>query len=76
VKTFDTLQETSTWLSSERERAALESFAEKASGNHLPDAVEEIVAEMQMAANGTKRKPDRGIGSELMDRTHNLGMER
>jgi hypothetical protein len=76
VKTFDTLEQASTWLSSERERAALENRAEKALGNHLPDSVEEIVAEMQMAGNGAKRKPDRGIGEELTERTHNLGMER
>ena len=42
VKTFDTLEQASTWLSSQRERAALENRAEKALGNHLPDPVEEI----------------------------------
>jgi hypothetical protein len=31
-----------TWLSTERERAAVENRAEKALGNHLPDPVEEI----------------------------------
>jgi hypothetical protein len=76
VKTFDTLEQASTWLSSERERAALENRAEKTLGNHLPDPVEEIVAEMQMASNGAKRKPYRGIVVELIERTHNLGMER
>ena len=62
VKTFDTLQEASTWLSSERERAAVENPAEKVLGNNLPDPVEEIVAELQMASNGAKSKLDRGIG--------------
>jgi hypothetical protein len=76
VKTFDTLEQASTWLSSERERAALENRAEKALGNHLPVPVEEIVAEMQVAGNGAKRKPDRGTVAELTDRTQNLGMER
>jgi hypothetical protein len=76
VKTFDTLQETSTWLSSERERAALENSAEKALANNFPDPVEEIVAEMQVASNGAKREPDRGMVAELTDRTQNLDMER
>lgn len=76
VKTFDTLEQASAWLSSERERAALENPAEKVLGNNLADPVEEIVAEMQMASNGAKRKLDRGMVVELTDRTHNLGMER
>jgi hypothetical protein len=75
-KTFDSLQEASTWLSSERERAAVENPAEKPLGTNLRDPVEEIVAEMQMAGNGANRKPDRGIVVELTDRTHNLGMKR
>jgi hypothetical protein len=36
VKTFDTLREASTWLSSERELAALENPAEKALANNFP----------------------------------------
>ena len=76
VKTFDTLEQASTWLSSERERAAIENLAEKALGDHSPDPVEEIVAEMQMAGNGQKGKLDRGMVVELTERTPNLGMER
>jgi hypothetical protein len=74
VKTFDTLKQASTW-STERERAALENRAEKAFGN-LPDPVEEIVAEMQMAGHEAKSKLDRGMVVELTDRTNDLGMER
>jgi hypothetical protein len=76
VKTFDTLEQASAWLSSERERAAIENPAEKVLGNNLADPVEEIVAEMQMASNGAKRKLDRRMVAELTERTHNLGMER
>jgi hypothetical protein len=76
VKTFDTLDQASVWLSTERERAAVENRAERALGNHLPDPVEEIVAEMQMASNGAKRKLDQRMVAELTERTHNLGMER
>jgi hypothetical protein len=76
VKTFDTLHEASIWLSSERERAAVEKPAEKVLGNRLPDRVAEIVAELQRASNGAKTKLHRGTVLELAYHTYNLSMER
>jgi len=76
VKTFDSLQEASTWLSSERGRAAVENPEEKALGTNLRDPVEEIVAELQIAGNVAKSKLDRAMVVELTDRRHDLGMER
>ena len=76
AKTFDTLEQASTRLSSERERAALENPAQKALGSNLPDQVAEIVAELQMANSGGKSKLDRRLVVELTDRTQDRGMER
>jgi hypothetical protein len=78
VKTFDTLQEASTWLSSERERAAVENRAEKALGGG--DPVEKMVVELQMASDGANGNRDRGSVAQFIgkiaEKTHDLGRDR